>query len=142
MLHRNSTLISRKKPGLLAYLPAVSMLLIITVLLLMPSSDLPDSPFLEMIYFDKWVHLGLFAVLTFLSGFPRTHYLENSQKHIVLIAILCACYGILMEYAQKLLTADRSFETIDMFADAAGVAVGYFALKYYKKKTWQKASVR
>lgn len=141
MLSQNQSGASSKKPGLLAYVPGVVMLLVITVLLLMPSSDLPQNPFFELIYFDKWVHVGLFAMLMFLWGIPGTRYVMNLKKHLLLIALLCVLYGIVMEYAQQTLTEDRSFDPIDMIADTAGVALGYVGLKMYKKKLLRKETV-
>lgn len=140
MCIRYNSGVSKKKPGLKAYLPAIAMLIVVAVLLLMPSSDLPMSPFFELIYFDKLVHAGLFATLTFLWGLPGTRYLHKPQKHLILISIFCAVYGIITEYAQLHLTANRTFETIDMIADAAGVIAGCFALMFYKKRILTKTS--
>lgn len=136
MLRHNDTKagFSIKKPGLLAYLPGLIMLIAITILLLMPSSDLPSNPFFELIYLDKWVHIGLLALLTMIWGFPGIHYFDRSQRHLLFIAVIFVLYGVVTEYAQQHLTPDRSFDPIDMLADTIGVVTGYCILRYYRNK--------
>ncbi len=123
-----------KKPGLYAYLPAIIYMIFITVLLLMPASDLPKNPFLELIYFDKWIHFCIFCMLCFLWALPGVRYFKHPVRHLIIIAAFCTAYGIITEYAQKNLTIDRSFDQADIIADASGVVLGCIALLYLKKK--------
>lgn len=126
--------VAAKKPTFYSYLPAGIYLILITILLLMPASDLPKNPFLELIFFDKWVHTGIFCLLCILWAFPGISYFKNPQMHIFIIAFCCIFYAILTEYAQKNLTTDRSYDNWDIVADTMGVVVASIALVYFKKK--------
>ena len=57
------------KPKFILFVPAIAWVIIVTVLLVLPGPDIPDVSFLDEIYFDKWVHAGLFCGLTFLIQF-------------------------------------------------------------------------
>ena len=105
----------------------------------MPGKDLPKDPFLEEIYFDKWVHIGLFGMFTFLVAYPFIKLKIISQKILFSITIASIFYGILMEYAQKYLTADRAFDIYDMIADAAGCIFTYFFLLWTMNKNASRA---
>jgi len=96
----------------------------------MPNNDIPNLGFLDAIYFDKWVHAGLFAMLTFLFSWPFRKLYPIQHRLFVSIAVLALLYGIAMEYVQKYLTADRDFDYNDMLADGFGCLVGYIAARY------------
>jgi len=86
----------------------------------MPGSDVPSVPFLDFIYFDKWVHIGMFAILTFLWSFPFLKTEFASPKLFVGIALCSIIYGVLMEYVQKYFAFERDFDILDMLADSVG----------------------
>ena len=52
------------------FIPAIIWFIIANILFLMPGSDVPHISFLDEIYFDKWVHAGLFCGLIFLQLIP------------------------------------------------------------------------
>jgi VanZ family protein len=110
-------------------LPAI-WTIVIYVLLTMPDNDIPRFPFLSVIYFDKWVHAGLFAMLTFLFSWPFSKLYPARHRLFVSIAVLALLYGIAMEYVQKYFTSDRDFDINDMLADGFGCLVGYIATRY------------
>ncbi len=126
---------SLHKPGILAYLPAIIYLILITILLLMPASGLPKNPFLELIYFDKWIHTGIFCLLCILWAFPGVRYFKNPLFHIIIIAVASILYGIITEYAQRDLTTNRSYDPADIIADTVGVILGCIVLVYFKRKS-------
>ncbi len=123
------------KPKFVLLLPAIVWFIIIFVLLVLPGKDLPKEDFLSVIYFDKWVHAGLFGGLVFLFSLPfkKLHsFKSNFYISIVLLAIL---YGVAMEFVQKYFTVDRDFDVNDMIADAVGAVIGYFFFRFIAKKS-------
>lgn len=123
-----------KKP----LLPAIAWLTITTILLVLPGSSLPQEDWLSKIWFDKWVHIGLFAVMTFLWG--RMVRNNNSsisikRKWILYVAVAVLLYGIGMEFIQKYFVPNRSFDNGDIAADAAGSFLGFLLYnRMYIKK--------
>ena len=106
---------------------------------MIPGDDLPDAAFLELIYFDKWVHIGLFAILCLLWCVPL---LKSASAGIFLFLSIggaCLLYGVGMEYAQAYLATDRSFSVSDMLADAGGCIAGAAAAQYLLKRRRQKS---
>ena len=116
-----------------SFIPAFTWFIIVTVLLCLPGQDVPDESWLDIIYFDKWVHAGLFGGLTFFFSLPYIVTFRATKKLLILIAILSAFYGVLMEYAQKYVVIDRDFDYYDMLADAVGSIIAYFMMIYIMK---------
>jgi len=119
------------------YFPAIAWLLISTVLLLLPGSAFPKEDWLDKIWFDKWVHVGMFLVMTVL-WFRAPH--KNSKtdaKPAILatqVALAVLFYGVVMELVQHRFIPNRSFDAGDIAADAAGCAMGaIFAVKWLQK---------
>ncbi len=118
------------KPRPIAFMLPVIWTIVIYVLLTMPNNDLPTLSFLDAIHFDKLVHAGLFAMLTFLFSWPFRKLYPAQHSLFVSIAVVALLYGIAMEYVQKYFTTDRDFDINDMFADGFGCLVGYIAVRY------------
>lgn len=115
--------------------PPVLFFLICTLLLCLPGSAFPTENWLDKIWFDKWVHIGLFTVLTVLWCWWRSARPPGARKDFLIITVLAILYGIIMEFVQRHLIPNRSFDTGDIIADAAGSLAGYvFSLKYLLKK--------
>jgi len=71
---------------------------------------------------DKVLHFGTFAVVSLLLCYalgptPSTHYLKS---RLLLAVAVTAGLGAMMEVGQATLTAGRSFEWLDMAANALG----------------------
>lgn len=105
------------------YLPAVIWSVVISVLCLLPKSDLPsDGWFIDIPHFDKWVHVGLFAV------FFATLFYADSKRWFIHI-LICLALGGLVEIIQEAMQMGRSAEWLDFFADAIGATfAAFFAL--------------
>ncbi|MBS1730332.1 MAG: VanZ family protein [Bacteroidetes bacterium] len=117
------------------FLPAIGWLIITTTLLIIPGNDLPKNEFLQLIHFDKWVHIGLFCGLNFLFILGLIQKGTFSKKTFIICSIACVLYGITMEYVQKYFAFERSFDITDILADTVGVVIGYFVAIYmYNKK--------
>lgn len=122
------------KPKFSLFIPAIIWVIITTVLLVLPGPDIPSVSFLDKIYFDKWVHAGLFGGMTFLFGYPFIKNSTATKKLLIYIAIVCALYGVAMEYVQKYFAFERDFDYYDMVADGVGCIIGYFVAIALKRK--------
>ena len=100
----------------------------------MPGPDIPTVSFLDIIYFDKWVHAGLFGMMTIVFYYPFMRSLRATRKLLIYIAIASALYGVAMEYVQKYFAIDRDFDYYDMIADATGCLIACFLLLYFEKR--------
>jgi len=113
------------KPHFTSFIPAAVWFAITTFLLVVPGSDIPQASFLDEIYFDKWVHIGLFSGLTFLTAWPFVVKNMASRKLLIKIGTSFIIYGVLMEFVQKYLALERSFDGWDMLADGTGCFLGF-----------------
>ena len=117
---------------------AIAWLILITILLCLPGKDIPSIGFLSAIYFDKWVHIGLFTVLVILWCWYFNF--RSSQKDIRRsifwkMALAGIAYGTAMEFVQLYFIPGRSFDLMDIAADAVGSLAGlFYSIKRYIKK--------
>jgi len=121
----------------LHFLPGFIFLGISLFLLTLPGSSVPSGWFFTHIpQFDKIVHIGMFGMLCLLFQFPAFQApLSNNQKlgWYWLISTLGTAYGIAMEFVQRDLVANRSFEGADILADMVGclgalaISVSFFS---------------
>ncbi|SFD29078.1 VanZ like family protein [Chitinophaga sp. CF118] len=83
---------------------------------------------------DKIVHFGLFGctVLLLCIGFYRQHG-HISKLAYSLFAISAAFYGLAIEYIQKYIAIQRSFDMSDVAADTLGAVAGILAFKLIRK---------
>ncbi len=121
------------------FLPAIGWIVLSTVLLTMPQSAFPgNSIFSDIPWFDKWVHIGMFGIMSLLLCWafykfkPEDHALK---KQFIWIGVACLLYGFIMELVQKYWVPFRSFDPGDVVADAVGAAGGawFSFLRYIKK---------
>jgi len=112
---------------------AISWFVVTTVLLCLPGSAFPKEKWFDKIWLDKWIHIGLFAILAFL--WCRAAPGESLRKIpiFIQIAFYCLLYGIAMEFIQKYFIPNRSFDVGDIFADGIGSTLGSVFSIWYKK---------
>jgi VanZ family protein len=121
-----------------SFIPAVAWLITSFILLTLPGSSLPKENWLDKIWADKWIHIGMFAIMVILfcwamPGIGKQE--ERLKKAFIIIAILCTAYGIGMEYVQKYFISNRSFDIGDIIADTVGSVIGLlYSLRTYIKK--------
>ena len=102
------------------------------ILFTLPGSAFPKSGWMANLAFDKWIHIGLFSLFTFLICWA----VRISVKRGLMVAFLGAVvYGILVEVAQDQFIPNRSFDLGDWGADIVGSFVGvwFWNLRYIKK---------
>ena len=108
-----------------------------TVLLCLPGQEFPKISWLNKIWLDKWVHVGLFIVLNvlwnwFYSFGKKDDRLKALFTRVIIGAIV---YGIAIELIQHFFIPFRSFEWGDIVADAVGSVFGFIiSVKRFVKK--------
>ena len=113
-----------------SFWPAILALAVATFLFCLPGAEFPKATWLDKIYFDKLVHIGLFLVLVFLWILPsvaRVSDIHTMEKVCLGIALAFVAYGIGIEFVQKNFIPHRSFDLFDIIADTAGCALGWVA---------------
>jgi hypothetical protein len=112
-------------------------LIISTFLLTIPGTAFPKENWLNKIWFDKWVHFAMFAIMVFLWSWATIRLNFNTEKLkrvFVFLALVWLAYGIGMEFVQKYFVANRSFDAGDIVADGVGCLAGLlYSLKRYIK---------
>ena len=102
--------------------------IILVFLILTSPIDISNqtSHWFDNLPIDKLIHIFLFGSLS-LSILSYFQYSTNSSLKTIrakaLALIFCILYGISLEYYQKYFVPSRSFDVIDMLADATGALV-------------------
>jgi hypothetical protein len=108
------------------------------VLLTIPGTAFPKENWLDKIWFDKWVHIGMFAIMVTLWCWAMLKKYSASTRLRTLfiwICLLCLLYGTVMEFVQKYFIPNRSFDVGDIIADGIGSVLGYvYSIRRYIKK--------
>jgi VanZ family protein len=113
----------------------VSWLVVTTIAFLLPGSAIPKVNWLDKIWFDKWVHAGIFIVMVVAWTYMLSYKVKKPVAYIaIVVTVFCLLYGIIIELLQHYLVLNRSFDLGDIAADAAGCLVGLFLAGRYIKK--------
>ncbi|MBK8611357.1 MAG: VanZ family protein [Chitinophagaceae bacterium] len=111
------------------FIPGIVWFFLVLVLICLPGSEIPTpETWLNDIYFDKWVHAGLFGVLSFLFIYPVTKFnlATRVKKNIIIkISLAAIVWGITTEFIQHFFIPDRSFDLFDWAADSFGILTAY-----------------
>ena len=123
-----------QKISIKKFLPGIAWFFIVLVITFLPGEDIPKVGWLDKIYFDKWVHIGLFGGLTFLFCWPFYKSDLSEQKRInyfIKIALTASIWGLTTEFIQRFYISGRSFDLLDWAADSLGALI---ALLFCTKK--------
>ena len=112
---------------------AIVYLMIISALFCLPGSAFPKNNWLSKIGFDKWVHIGFFAVLIILWNWAAN---STKRSYTILIMASAIAYGLLVEYVQHNFIPNRGFDIGDWIADIAGSCVGMGLWAAYLRNWW------
>lgn len=104
-------------------------LVLITLLSLLPSDNLPDLPLFP--HADKLIHMGMYAGFTFMLLNAWKGYFIDRNKWLIPICI--AAWGISMELLQSTKSIGRSFDLWDEVANVAGFFPGWLAIVLFQK---------
>tara|TARA_B100001093_G_scaffold391353_1_gene377767 strand:- start:1194 stop:1559 length:366 start_codon:yes stop_codon:yes gene_type:complete len=82
--------------------------------------------------FDKVAHTVFYLGFTFLLslGFVEYKRAELTIKQLIVIGLIAASYGLLIEYLQQELTSSRQAEFYDILANLTGTLVAVLFLNY------------
>ena len=115
---------SARSLGIKKFIPGIAWFFLVLLLICLPGSDIPTvNDWLGKIYFDKWVHVGLFAILAFLFMLPflRSTMGVPQKWNIVLKITLATClWGLTTEFIQRFFVSGRQFDWFDWSADTLG----------------------
>ena len=106
-------------------------LVLIVLLSLLPTSNLPDVPFFSGE--DKWIHFCMYLGL----GFVTCWSLDMRGKRMPSLNMLLAgvfAWGVLMEILQRLMSNGRGMDVWDMLANLAGAVAGLIVYRFLDRK--------
>ena len=110
--------------------------LIILLLILMPGNNMPDTNIWNILTFDKFAHLFVFAVLVFLLiiGYTKQYTYTWLKFNAVKSSLITGVgYSFVLEVSQALVP-ERTFDLTDMLANTIGCFLGsllfYFVYKF------------
>ncbi len=107
-------------------------LLLLVLLSLLPTSNLPDIPFFSGE--DKWIHFCMYLGLGFLTCWSLDISEKRRRPPLFLLLVGVFLWGVLMEVLQRLMSNGRGMEVMDMLANLAGAIAGLFIYKYLNRK--------
>lgn len=109
---------------------------VIFILCVLPGEDIPN-PSWNVPYLDKFVHFGMFFLLTWLIALSTAWHPFMTMKRTYGITILVALlYGGLIEIMQHYIF-NREGDLKDLWADVIGAVVGCFCY-FWVRRIWSK----
>jgi VanZ family protein len=105
--------------------------LVIIYLSLAGSQTFGTGAFINIPYIDKIGHFVLYFVLMAVIIFEHRNYFRDT-RHLLLIALVPLCFGVLMEFCQMLFTSDRKGEVLDAIFDCAGIGSALYIWMVFK----------
>ncbi len=115
---------------------AVGYTFLITVLFLLPSSDLPKISIWDSIpYFDKLIHLSFHSIMAFIWLQYLSKKLSISNKQMLIYLLIgCLMYGIIIELLQYIQNDGRKADVWDVLANFTGSVIGVCLFLFLKKQ--------
>ena len=108
--------------------------LFMAILFLIPLDSTSND--IDIPFFDKVIHVGLFAVCSLLLFRARMHHKSaKSANRLLIIQVIFSMliFGTLIEIAQSTMGLGREGSIYDLLADFIGSLVGYFLLLLLQK---------
>ena len=111
---------------------------IILYLSFTPLTGWPKVGAFEKLYFDKLVHVAMYAILCFLliRGIFKQTGSRATVASIIAAVVFCSAMGTAIEFLQPQLTLYRQFEIADIVADLIGALAGFCLFSWIRKKRW------
>lgn len=105
---------------------AIGWTMIIFLLMIMPTDNIPSRGLFGIAHLDKLVHMILFGGFVWLWYFTLTKGQKSYPTSEILkkVFFISSFYGISMEFVQYFFTA-RSFDIWDIVADIIGAAIAW-----------------
>lgn len=124
----------QKQLRFIQFIPGIAWFLFVLVLICLPGDDVPKTTWLDLIYFDKLVHAGLFGGLVFWFCMPFKKsgiYTNERINFFIKITLAAIVWGITTEFIQRFLVPGRQFDLMDWAADSAGAIIAFFVSKKF-----------
>lgn len=121
----------------LSYWKSILSVIIIVYLSFAPPSDFREMPKVNILFFDKIVHVALYLFLTIVLIFDfRSHnkFSKNNSIYIVQCILFPIVLGGCIEIAQDKWFYPRTAEWVDWLADILGVIIALVVTLFYKRK--------
>lgn len=117
------------------YLPAMGWIILILFLCTLPGSAIPSMSMFDKLHVDKIVHFVLFGgtVLLLAYGYYKQKGAISGLALFSLVAVV-TLYGLAIEFIQKYLVANRSFDMYDLLADGLGAVAGALVFLWVGKR--------
>lgn len=122
--------------NLKSFWPGILWFLLSCVAFFIPGAALPDNDWFGKIELDKIIHIGLFAVMVLLWCLPlfqKPAFASRLPSLLIAIPFVFFGYSILVEFIQHFFIPGRSFDLVDIVADALGCIVGFIFVKRYQR---------
>ena len=110
---------------------AILWMILISILMMLPGSSLPKWSWINELMIDKWIHFGLYFVLSILlyySFHKYRAYVSWSWKKFIPVFIIAALFGLILEVFQELFFLSRSFDWLDVTVNLLGNVFGGITL--------------
>ena len=122
------------KKNIYRWIPAILWGILLAFLSLMPGKQ-GDFFFFGIPHIDKFAHFGMYAVWAFFVYYAwNGNSALNKVSIMWLTALIGALVGVLFEFGQDATRLGRSFEIMDMVANAIGALAGsYLSLLLNRK---------
>ena len=120
-----------------SYWKSILSVIIIVYLSFAPPSDFREMPKVNILFFDKIVHVALYLFLTIVLIFDfRSHnkFSKNNSIYIVQCILFPIVLGGCIEIAQDKWFYPRTAEWVDWLADILGVTIALVVTLFYKRK--------
>lgn len=111
---------------------SISWTVIIFILCCTPGRFIPSNNWLELLSFDKFVHAGIFFVLTCLWLTYGMQAQKLTTIAYVLIVTASITYGGVLEVMQANIFSQRSGDWLDFIANSFGCLMGLWVFGKYK----------
>ena len=124
------------------FIPGIAWFFVVLILVTLPGEDIPQPKgwfeWINLIQFDKIVHIGIFGLLSFLFTRPIARSSSFSPKekwrYFLKIALAVCIWGLTTELIQKFYIPTRSFDLVDWAADSIGALTSLlFSRKVFGK---------
>ena len=117
---------------LIQYKFSILLAAIITLLSLLPSSAIPDSPLFSFRFVDKVVHFGMYGALALVALLERRCQKRCFPKEFLLLFLI-----FLMSFTEEVLQAtlipSRAAEWFDLIANALGIAAAWLTYSFFRR---------
>lgn len=109
---------------------SIVLAIVISLLSLVPSSSMPDSPLFDLRFLDKVVHFSMYCFFCFVALLESRCQVKCLRFHLLLIIIILIMSAII-EVLQATIVPTRSADWLDLLANFLGLFAGYIGYRIF-----------